>query len=606
MPLKPTRTIAPIATGALTLCLAASPVAAAPTHSAPTNATPAQAAPASPSQGEGGTYQGEVEVVPGTDEDQQTLDGVVFDDRNQNSTQDRGERGIKGVSVSNGREVVTTDAKGRYELPVDENTNVFVTQPAGYQVPVDDDNIAQFSYIHLPEGSPDLKYGGIEPTGELPDAVNFPMAGSQQTKRPQQNCIIGGDVQTYTQQEVEYARKGAFTDLAQRDDYAGCGALFLGDIVGDDLSLYDQTRELTSMVNGPVRMLPGNHDLDYDAPSEHRFDTYRSQFGADYYSYDVGNMHIVALDSVQYPDGDSYYGGLGEEQLEWLRQDIAKVPKQKTVVLAAHIPLVDYVDQAESKHQVKEVKEVHEIVSGHEAIAFGGHSHSTEFMRAGDSTAGWQETLGVSELPFDHITAGAISGDWYSGRLTEAGVPTALQRDGARPGVLTLESRPDGRSERFTVTGGDESIQMNVGVNTPRYREWFEANKDADGGASEFANPNQVSSEDLAGGTYLTANVFAGSTGSDVTVSVDGGEAKGATRTQSMTGEARKVGALWSDPVAVQEQLVHGGSVADSSMHLWRLQLPEDLAPGVHTAKVTSTDRYGVTSTDTIDFTVTE
>src|SRR5699024_1581939 len=272
-----------------------------------------------------------------------------------------------------------------------------------------------------------------------------------------------------------------------------------------------------------------------------------------------------------------YYGGLGEEQLEWLRQDIATVPKQKTVVLAAHIPLVDYVDQAESTHQVQETKEVHEIVAGHEAIALGGHSHTTEFLRAGDSAAGWQETLGISQLPFDHITAGAISGDWYSGRLGEAGVPTALQRDGARPGVLTLQSRPEGRSERFTVTGGDESTQMNVGVNTPRYREWFEAHREADGGAPELADPNRVSSEDLAEGTYLTANVFAGSTGSEVTIAVDGGEAKGATRTQPMTGEARRVGALWSDPVAVQEQLVHGGSVADSSMHLWRLQLPSDL-----------------------------
>ncbi|WP_245634314.1 hypothetical protein [Janibacter corallicola] len=84
MPLTPTRTIAPIATGALTLCLAAIPVAAAPTHAAPANATSAQAAPASPSQGKGGTYQGEVEVVPGPDADQQTLDGVVFEDRNQN------------------------------------------------------------------------------------------------------------------------------------------------------------------------------------------------------------------------------------------------------------------------------------------------------------------------------------------------------------------------------------------------------------------------------------------------------------------------------------------------------------------------------------------
>lgn len=255
---------------------------------------------------------------------------------------------------------------------------------------------------------------------------------------------------------------------------------------------------------------------------------------------------------------------------------------------------------------MKEVKEIYDIVSGHEAISVGGHSHTTEFMRAGDSAAGWLETMGVAEIPFDHITAGAIAGDWYSGRVTEEGYPTALQRDGGKPGVLTLESRPDGDTDRFTVTGGEVNDQMSLGVNTPRYRDWYEANRDNGGSAPELEDPTRVARDDLAGGTWLTANVFAGSTGTEVSVAIDGGEAKGATRTQPMDGEEQKVGALWSDPVAVQEQLVHGGSVAESSSHLWRLGLPADLATGEHTAEVTSTDRYGRATTETIDFTVTD
>ncbi|GAA8844795.1 calcineurin-like phosphoesterase family protein [Helicobacter pylori] len=588
-----------VATGALALTLVSSIAAPATT----TAAVP----PSSGSKGGDATWTGQVEVVPGHDESKRTVDGVVFDDRNKNSTQDRGERGIKGVAVSNGRDVVRTDAKGRYEVAVDDNTNVFVTQPAGYAVPVDEDNIAQFSYVHLPEGSPELKYGGIEPTGAAPEAVNFPLARSAATKKPQQSCIMAGDVQTYDEEEVGYARDGAFADLAARNDYGSCGALFLGDIVGDDLSLYPRTRELTSMINGPARLLPGNHDLDYDAAdSANRFDTYRSQFGADYYSYDVGNLHVVALDSVQYRDGEDYTGGLGEEQLEWLRQDIAATPKDKTVVLAAHIPLLNYNDQSQTRHQVKEIKEIHEIVGDRDAVAFGGHSHTTEFMREGDSTEGWTKTWGVDELPFDHITAGAISGDWYSGRVTEDGYPTALQRDGARPGVLTLESRPQSTTDRFTVTGEDDGVQLALGVNSPRYRDWFDANRSKVGKAAAFERPTEVSAADLADGTYLTANVFAGSTGTEVDVDLDGGEAKGAERTQAMQGEAKKVGALWSDPVAAQEQLVHGGSVAESGMHLWRLELPADLAAGEHTAKVTSTDRTGRVSTETIEFTVTD
>ena len=61
--------------------------------------------------------------------------------------------GPRRATVSNGRDVTTTDSHGRYELPAFDNMTVFVTQPRGYQVPVDEDNVAQFFYHHLPEGS---------------------------------------------------------------------------------------------------------------------------------------------------------------------------------------------------------------------------------------------------------------------------------------------------------------------------------------------------------------------------------------------------------------------------------------------------------------------
>ena len=130
------------------------------------------------------TYEGQVEVVRGGVEDPEVLTGTVFNDKNEDSTKDRREKGISGVAVSNGIDVVTTDSDGVYELPVRDNMTVFVTQPAGWQVPVDEYQFAQFSWNHLPEGSPDLKYGGIAPTGDLPKAVNFPMAKSKATAVP--------------------------------------------------------------------------------------------------------------------------------------------------------------------------------------------------------------------------------------------------------------------------------------------------------------------------------------------------------------------------------------------------------------------------------------
>ena len=556
----------------------------------------------------GKAFRGQVDVTAGPDADQDVLDGAVFDDRNRNSQQDPGERGIAGVEVSNGREIVTTDRQGRYEISVRDGETVFLTQPAGYQVPVDEDNVAQFFYTHMPAGSPELRYGGIDPTGPLPDAVDFPLARTTDTLSRDQRCLIGGDIQTYTQEEVDYALRGAFADLTQRTDFTGCGALFIGDIVGDDLDLYDQTRELTSLLNGPARFLPGNHDLDLDADYDHRFDTYRSQFGPDYYSYDAGDVHVVSLNTVQYSQGapynGTYNGGIDDEQLAWLRQDIANTPEDKLIVLATHIPLLNWHDQGSDRHQVDQVQAIHDIIGDRPAVAFGGHSHTLEVMREGDSMEGWKSLYGVDELPFDHITAGAISGDWYTGRVTEAGYPTALQRDGAVPGVFTLEAHGNRYEDSFIGTGRAASEQMSLGLNTPAYRDWYDANRRNVGKAPSFETPLEVSADEL-GESWLTTNVWAGGTGTEVSVSIDGRPAQQAQRTQQLEGESKRVGAEFSDPAAAQEQLVHGGSVAEASGHLWRLDLPEDLAPGEHTATVTQTDRYGVSTTERITFTVT-
>ena len=556
----------------------------------------------------GKAFRGQVDVTAGPDADQDVLDGAVFDDRNRNSQQDPGERGIAGVEVSNGRKIVTTDRQGRYEISVRDGETVFLTQPAGYQVPVDEDNVAQFFYTHMPAGSPELRYGGIDPTGPLPDAVDFPLTRTTDTLSRDQRCLIGGDIQTYTQEEVDYALRGAFADLTQRTDFTGCGALFIGDIVGDDLDLYDQTRELTSLLNGPARFLPGNHDLDLDADYDHRFDTYRSQFGPDYYSYDAGDVHVISLNTVQHSQGapynGTYNGGIDDEQLAWLRQDIANTPEDKLIVLATHIPLLNWHDQGSDRHQVDQVQAIHDIIGDRPAVAFGGHSHTLEVMREGDSMEGWKSLYGVDELPFDHITAGAISGDWYTGRVTEAGYPTALQRDGAVPGVFTLEAHGNRYEDSFIGTGRAASEQMSLGLNTPAYRDWYDANRRNVGKAPSFETPLEVSADEL-GESWLTTNVWAGGTGTEVSVSIDSRPAQQAQRTQRLEGESKRVGAEFSDPAAAQEQLVHGGSVAEASGHLWRLDLPEDLAPGEHTATVTQTDRYGVSTTERITFTVT-
>lgn len=252
------------------------------------------------------------------------------------------------------------------------------------------------------------------------------------------------------------------------------------------------------------------------------------------------------------------------------------------------------------------MRDVYDLLRGRKAVAVSGHSHSIENMRTGDSMKGWHDVFGVG-LPFPHLAAGAIAGDWYSGEVTEDGYPTALQRDGCRPGVLTLDVRGNAFTERFAVTGERDRVQTQLGLNSPTYREWYVAraawNDDETGPAPELGDPLVVDRADLAGTTWPTTNFFLGATGSKVTVEIDRGPARHATRTQ-MRGEDQLVGPEWSDPAAAAQQLVHGGSLADRSMHLWRYQLPTNLSAGTHRAEVTATDLHGRTFTDTLYFRV--
>lgn len=566
------------------------------------------------STGNDGLYGGGVEVVDGDAANQDVITGQVFDDANQNSTLDEGESGVPGVSVTNGVDVVVTDGQGRYELPADDNMIVSVTQPAGWQVPVDDQMFAQFSYNHLPEGSPDLKFGGLEPTGPVPTAVNFPMAQSEATANPQQSCPMAADTQTYNLEEVGWAAQGATADLMERDDYAGCGILLLGDNVGDDLSLNDELKGLYADANGPVRALPGNHDLDFDAADDvHSTDTYRRDFGAPYYSYDVGDTHFVALDNIDYngaeADGSNggYLEAIDQQQLDWLRNDLAQVGADQQIVIAAHAPIIGY-----NEVITDNAPELYDILAEYpNAVTVGGHTHTLESHRAGDTRAEWAEQ-GVPELTHDQIIAGAVSGDWYSGALNENGVPHSYTQDAAEPGVYTFEFDGDQRSGYYTVRNEPTGHQFLTGVNSPSWREWAEdaqawQDNDKQGDAPAEIDPLTVSRQDLAAEeSWLTTSFYGGSTDASVTMSVDGGEAIEAEHTQPAEGETINKGWEFTETISATHNLANNGNVAQASPHVWRAGLPTSLEVGEHTAEITGTDAYGQAWTETVTFTVTE
>ena len=112
----------------------------------------------------------------------QTQKGIVYEDVNANGKRDKKEKALAGVSVTNGVDVVQTNANGEYELPVSDDNIFFVIKPANYKIVTDTNNLAKYYRIHKPKGSPDFQYKGVAPTGELPKSLDFGMIPQEESK----------------------------------------------------------------------------------------------------------------------------------------------------------------------------------------------------------------------------------------------------------------------------------------------------------------------------------------------------------------------------------------------------------------------------------------
>ncbi|OIQ29861.1 MAG: hypothetical protein BM562_10755 [Alphaproteobacteria bacterium MedPE-SWcel] len=614
-----------------------------------------------PLQAKDATYIGSIQTIAGPRSSEAT--GTVFVDRNRNSRHDADEAGLEGVAVTNGREVVLTDADGHYSLPAYDDMNLSVVKPAGYAVPLDADMVPQFAYAHKAEGSAHLRFGGIAATGPLPASINFPLI--EDPVGSGFNCIAFGDPQPYTNQEVSYVRDTAGKMLANADlDETEC-LIFAGDIMGDDLSLYSRFKKIIAVGQTPQYFVGGNHDLDLDATTDaDSFDTFRREWGPEYWAAEIGDVLFVGLDNVRYPcngvdphpfcatdRNHTYNGVVSERQVEWLANLLEHVPEDKLIVMTAHIPFQTFTDNGAGKHQTDNMSELADLLAGRKVLALAGHTHTTENIEKGESFEGWQANTGLAEAPFQQIITGAVSGSWWAGDLNDSGVPHSTQRLGSPRGYYELAF--DGTAYVDTYRAFDRAAgeQLHASFNTPRFRTWAQAVLDYAnlyGSPSkvlppvtrnDLADPYMLTQEDLTGGSWVAVNVWNGSRTSTVTVSLNGGEPLTASRTQTGTGEAKHRGVDYADPLAFIRQSTQasmavrsdrGGAdtagfttwqgerwsgvpgpfqswmLTDNSQHLWRADLPADLAPGLHRMEVETTDRHGRAFTTTYTFEVVE
>lgn len=97
-----------------------------------------------------------------------------------------------------------------------------------------------------------------------------------------------------------------------------------------------QFREIVGgLKNKNVRFMPGEHDASLDNGQ-----AWKEFFGASFYSFDHKGVHFIAIDNVS--DASAR---IGEAQLAWLKEDLAKQDKDARIVVFTHRPLFDLAPQ---------------------------------------------------------------------------------------------------------------------------------------------------------------------------------------------------------------------------------------------------------------------
>lgn len=502
---------------------------------------------------------------------QNDVKGYVFEDLNENGKKERREKGLPEVAVSNGVDVVLTDEKGAYSLPIGEDNIIFVIKPGGYVVPVGDDNLPHYYYNHKPKGSPQLQYKGVDPTGPLPNSVDFALYPKEEAEAF--TAMIFGDPQPYTEKELELFAKGV-VEKAKKEENISFG-ISLGDLAGDDLDLHPKYVTVMQQTSWPWYNVLGNHDMNYDAKTDaHSDESFERTFGPSAYAFNYGEAHFIVLEDILYPDprdGQGYWGGFREDQLDFVENNLKHVDKDRLVVLSFHIPLWH---ENENSFRDSDRKRLFDLLKDYpNRLAISAHTHLQRhnFYTAED---GWE---GASR--FHEYNAGTTSGDWYSGQLNEEGIPISTMRDGTPKGYALLRVEGNQYKIDYQVIGKPLDHQIKI------------------------FNPKVVANN-RGSSSGIFANFYMGDKEDLVEYKIDNGEWKPMNWTAAPDPSFLADVMEWD----FMEKLSPGRRPSNpvNSTHLWRGSIPTNLPIGKHTITVRAKDMFGRTFTETSEYTIAE
>ena len=106
---------------------------------------------------------------------------------------------------------------------------------------------------------------------------------------------------------------------------------------------WDAADQIIKGANKEVFYIPGEHDVaDVDNGKAYLARYGKKTQGRGWYSFDIAGVHFIALANVfDFQPGFKSAGlaQLGDEQLEWMEDDVAPLSDSTPIVVLAHLPL---------------------------------------------------------------------------------------------------------------------------------------------------------------------------------------------------------------------------------------------------------------------------
>ena len=204
-------------------------------------------------------------------------------------------------------------------------------------------------------------------------------------------------------------------------------------LYGGDLGQFGKPAELAkgqkilSKLKPKLVIIPGEHDWYLDMG-----EAWKGHFGPDHWSFDHKGVHFIGMNSILVKDFWTGEGltphermarmeelechncgpwGVGEEQLEWLKNDVKNLSPKTPVFIATHSPLWDYYPRW--NFQTRDAPEIRDILSKFERVmAIHGHVHQVVYNQIGNiSSAGllstsWPWPYPPVKLPYPQFKQG--------------------------------------------------------------------------------------------------------------------------------------------------------------------------------------------------------